>query len=372
MRFKTLDSLRGIAAFIVLIHHCFLTIPPGSRDMVLHWGDLTPFRIVFMGRPAVIFFFVLSGFVLSLPYLTERQPEYPRFVVKRLCRIYLPMAAAVILSALLYIAVMPTHVAAASAWLNNESWQDPLDLRLVLRHLLMSGRSSDASLDNVMWSLIYELRISLIFPFLVLFGRFSASAALLAGLTSYAIAKPTLDLLGIGPFPYYNTSLLSALVITLHFLLCFMAGIALGARRDRIAAAFARLPVGIAILLWVAALYALAAPSDLVDTAGAALIIALSLGSERVTRLLSAPVLLWLGRISYSLYLVHLLVLLTIVHLLGDRLPLWLVLGVVPPTALVTAHFFHLAVEAPATALGRRLGAPRRAVARVVPALPRG
>ena len=61
-RLTQLDSLRGIAALIVLLHHCFLSagLMTGRFRAAL---VASPVRPIDNGRPAVLFF-VLSGFVL--------------------------------------------------------------------------------------------------------------------------------------------------------------------------------------------------------------------------------------------------------------------------------------------------------------------
>ena len=56
--------------------------------------------LIAAGREAVVFFFVLSGFVLSVPYAGPRAPRYGKFLAKRMCRIYPPFAAAVLISML--------------------------------------------------------------------------------------------------------------------------------------------------------------------------------------------------------------------------------------------------------------------------------
>jgi peptidoglycan/LPS O-acetylase OafA/YrhL len=59
-----------------------------------HWWQLlyqSPLGILFASRDAVFVFFIMSGFVLFLPYITPEGPSpYPRYLIKRTCRIYLP------------------------------------------------------------------------------------------------------------------------------------------------------------------------------------------------------------------------------------------------------------------------------------------
>ncbi len=46
------------------------------------------------GHEAVILFFLLSGFVLTIPYLLPDPPGYLRFLTRRVIRIYVPYLAA--------------------------------------------------------------------------------------------------------------------------------------------------------------------------------------------------------------------------------------------------------------------------------------
>lgn len=76
--YRELDSLRGLAAFVVLVHHTLLCLPDfgdffysaGSapaHGLVEALFFYTPLVLIWQGRSAVMLFFVLSGFVLSLP-----------------------------------------------------------------------------------------------------------------------------------------------------------------------------------------------------------------------------------------------------------------------------------------------------------------
>ncbi len=80
-RWKGLDGLRGLAAIVVVLHHSLLTSPSlalayfggpkapvGSPSWLLTY---TPLHLVWAGPEAVLVFFVLSGFVLTLPVLTS-------------------------------------------------------------------------------------------------------------------------------------------------------------------------------------------------------------------------------------------------------------------------------------------------------------
>ena len=63
-RFRSLDAFRGLAALIVVVHHVMLSVPEGLRGPL----GFMESPLGMGGRFAVMLFFVLSGFVLSLPY----------------------------------------------------------------------------------------------------------------------------------------------------------------------------------------------------------------------------------------------------------------------------------------------------------------
>lgn len=93
-------------------HASFGTGSPVSwNDPFVYLLTQTPMRIVWAGGGAVELFFVLSGFVLSLPWLRGRRPSYGEFVVRRVCRIYLPYIVAIAVTMILCHILMPMRLA---------------------------------------------------------------------------------------------------------------------------------------------------------------------------------------------------------------------------------------------------------------------
>src|ERR1700752_5319544 len=86
-RYEEMDSLRGAAAMMVVLNHFFLASYPTGRseDLVRFLAD--PLQ---NGPAAVILFFLLSGFVLSIPVWREKSQSYRVFLTRRVCRIYIP------------------------------------------------------------------------------------------------------------------------------------------------------------------------------------------------------------------------------------------------------------------------------------------
>ena len=175
-RIPELDAIRGLAALVVVLFHCWKTLPwpeygpygapplDASGLMPYEWlFRYTPLRIVTAGTASVGVFFILSGLVLALPMVRGRVDGYGSFLLKRFFRLYPPFAAAIALSCVLCAALDPGAVAGLSGWFNH-SWDEPLRPGLVAAHLLMLGPDPYLHLDNVMWSLVHEVRISLLFP----------------------------------------------------------------------------------------------------------------------------------------------------------------------------------------------------------------
>src|SRR3954471_9896348 len=94
-RIPELDALRGLAAVAVLLGHWMTVVPAWDDDTrhqpakwLLNLFKYTPLRLLTAAPEAVLVFFVLSGFVLALPFLEGRAGSYRAFLVRRAFRIY--------------------------------------------------------------------------------------------------------------------------------------------------------------------------------------------------------------------------------------------------------------------------------------------
>jgi peptidoglycan/LPS O-acetylase OafA/YrhL len=372
-RFNQLDALRGIAALTVVFDHCMRVIPGAGSGETAHGTALklakfTPLHIVWAGHQAVMFFFVLSGFVLSLPFHSGRSDPYGTFVIRRICRIWIPyivVIAAALCARVLFRSSSGNHY--ISGWVHSD-WAGSLGPVHLLNHLSLIGSFNDAQIDPVVWSLTIEMRISLIFPLLlwvVLRSRwqFSLGGSIALGAVGYAMN-------------YYGA--LANLGLTIAYIPLFVIGILLAQHRENVKRFYTAWSsrfglwtiLVIALVAYTYPYWALphvrvlhlAPPDDWATTVGVVLFIVAALGSPAVIAVLSHRVPVWLGRISYSLYLVHAAVLLTVVHLLYGKIPLVGIWLITIATSLVLATLCHRYVEQPGITLGKALA--RRARAR--------
>jgi peptidoglycan/LPS O-acetylase OafA/YrhL len=104
-RYRYLDGVRGVAALIVVICHFFQFFLPAAffesapDHLWERWLAASPFNIVINGSFAVAVFFVISGFVLSAPAFSGKGRQwYVIAAVRRYPRLAIPAAASTALA----------------------------------------------------------------------------------------------------------------------------------------------------------------------------------------------------------------------------------------------------------------------------------
>jgi len=365
VRFVELDSLRGLAALMVVFQHLQLLwetdthAVSSSAILGIFLGLTRPF-----GSEAVILFFVLSGFVLSLPAVNGKPQSYSTFLIRRIFRIYIPYLAAIAVSvagAFWLHGAATTH----SRWFSG-CWSEPVSWRLVLQYVVFLGVFETQQFDSPIWSLVHEMRISLIFPFLcglVLRLKSRWSFVIAGGLTISAIV--------VEKRPFHVNPLIAD---SLHYAGIFVLGIFLARERSRLGMWFRRrrgLTKGL-IAIWFLWLYRFAAPSlvahigvvlpnllffisQWLTALGAGGLIMISLNSATWKRVLTWRPIHFLGQISYSLYLWHFVVLLYCIHLFYGKVPLWAILCLVLVVSIIMSWLSYRWIEIPSITLGRKL-----------------
>lgn len=370
-RIGELDAVRGLAALTVVAGHSltvFFNFDAQTRDVdgleLVNALKYTPLALVQSGDAAVILFFILSGFVLSLPFLGRRSRSYAGFVAKRVCRIYLPYLAAVALAIACAAVLGGERIPELSQWVNDR-WQGDFGAGLLIGHATLVGSFDNAQFDPVLWSLVHEMRISLILPLLVMAVVWLGFARSVAAAIGVLFAGLVLNKVGV------RLGHQSDYFVTLYYVPCFVAGILLARHRHTVVSWFARLTPGAKAALLLGGVLLYTYPSwmspewfseahvhhlDVVAvTLGGCVFMIWALGSPRVSRYLRGRVPQFLGRISYSLYLLHAVVLLTLLHMLHGTLPTAGIVGVMWIVTLPLAALAHRWIELPAIALGKHL-----------------
>jgi peptidoglycan/LPS O-acetylase OafA/YrhL len=357
-RFRALDSLRGLAALIVVFAHIFQAIPAPFHQAHPYLNPPLA-TLAAAGQFAVIVFFVLSGFVLSLPYWNAKNQPYALYMTRRFCRLYLPYAFAVLVAAFLCAALTDPA--------SRLGWPMPVSSHIVKEHLLMTGVGSESTmLDGPLWSLIIEMRVSLIFPLLFLAVRRFEWAAIALGLIGSFVCCKLNALHGAQGEAggHFGIDALGALLLTARYIPAFLFGIFAAGRLDTLRRLLASLPLALhaAICAGIVALHTFLFTSDLqyhgygdilYGIMAIYLIISCTTFAALVRRL-SGDLFLWLGDISYSLYLIHVPVLYAVINILQKDVGYGLAITVAVPAILVSAHLMYHLIERPSIWLGRK------------------
>jgi len=362
-RLTALDSVRGVAAFAVLLHHCYLTFPDAPREHLDTFLWARPLRLFINGQASVIIFFLLSGYVLALPFFRGTQPSYLRYAFKRVCRIYIPFAIAISISVFL-CASNPVResFAGAGGWLNFQGYGGvTLTPSMIARHFFMTGTNN--SLDPVMWSLVYEMRISLVFPLLMILCRDTRVALLAAAVMLVGSTKILVALGQSGP---WGSNFWITFLWTVRMIPYFIIGILLSKHADNIHQCIQHVPEQMRIAIIAVPIIIFTIPHsylynrmDVLYDIGAATVIVMALEIPSVSAMLNRSVLQWLGRISYSLYLIHTPILYVTFYALLGRVPFLFIVLTVIAISLGMATLMYRFVEVPAIKLGQRIARVR-------------
>lgn len=348
----SLTGIRGVAALWVVLYHIQLIAPD------LHLPFLSRFTVLGWGWTAVDLFFVLSGFILMHAHGAEfarlRPARLLRFARTRFLRVYpLNLAVLSLIGALLiadpgfaawYRQLRPGNLSPAAFW------QTAL---LATRWFL--PRTGDVNAP--VWSLSVEVLGYAGFPFL--------ARALQSRHASWL--RPVLLLGGFALLALYRVWTATAtnndlgqIGSVIRMACCFTAGAALHGLRIRApgwlrpwAGTIAGCCCGALLLCCIRPAFALAIPPLFV-----LLIFALSFQTGWVNRLLASRPAVFLGRISFPLYLLHLMPLLWLRHHIAAQphnMPaaLAIIIGFLSVNLLL-ATILNYVVERPAHRWGKR------------------
>ncbi len=388
-----LDALRGLAAVVVVFEHCLDALFPEVRAGVSPWFNF--------GQYGVLVFFLVSGYVV--PVSLERRGSVGGFWINRVFRLYplwlVAAAAGTVFAVVGVYSRLPPRVA-----------DDPGTALLAHLTMLQDFLQVDGVV-NVFWTLSYEMVFYLLVTAMFVAGAHRASTT---GMLGFAVAAVTVGgLLPAGALSR-GAGTAQVVVITVVVLLAAAVSVAAGGRARVFgtvgAAVLALVLLGVnsrigawqslAILAtmfagtvlyrldqgrrrrgttWalacvpfasVAAAWAFGPgwgmPGDqaLAFTRGWSTAVAAAWATFLAARLLrSRPmprVLVWLGLVSYSVYLLHPLAVQVLRRLtmdpgrfsLVERLAMGVLLLAV---VLACAALTHRFVERPAQSLGRRL-----------------
>ncbi len=320
-KIKYLDGLRGFAAFQVVFHHFVLAFYPAlfsGPGIPTHLADGLEvslsgsiLNLLWDGNFAVCIFFVLSGFVLSHKFFVKKENEIvTASAVKRYFRLALPVAFSVFVAyvfmRLSFFRNEPAGIISGSGWFLS-IWNFKPDFWDCLNQGFIGAFFQGTfEYNKLLWTIAYEFLGSfLVFSFLAIFGK----------------AK--------------NRSLAYAFLILVFFqtyYLAFILGMLLSdltANEKKLLAKFKRQKIWQVVFLVLGLLlgsypigrdpqgtiYAFAnlswlgaEPAVFYHVMGSFLLMIVLLESKRMQNFFARKTFLFLGEISFTMYLLHFII----------------------------------------------------------------
>ena len=358
-RIEHIDSIRGIAALLVLVLHAtevFVNFPSVAEQGTL-LRDLA-FRLDF-GKTGVMAFFAISGFVICPSLKGARRAGARRFLISRFFRLYPPFWTSIILFLLVRSLVT----------------EDAVDWRQVLGNIPMLYSAFDVEpVIGLYWTLEVELVFYLLCLILFLCGWLDSPVRLfVVGVVLMAIYQ------GMVNRPEIRAIVNDAmnnnwLDLPRHLAIMFWGGLFRIWYEDRQrTCAIGGYQVPVVVLVTGLLALILLRPLVVVDLAlysgdGAAFSWAVPYISGICLFILGAryirithPFMVWLGTISYSIYLLHpvaIMVLKELVEMNPGTLGGMHLSGYIVASAAMTiilAGLVYICIEKPSIGLGRRL-----------------
>lgn len=264
-RLYQLDSLRGICAIMVVVYHYFYRYDSiyGYEDIHVMWS--------YIGQFGVYMFFIISGFVINKS--VNSKSNCLLFLKSRIYRIYPTywFCLAMTFMVITYFGLAGREVSISEASLNI----------LMFHHIFNVN-----NVDGVYWSLQAELAFYLICTISYMFKRISLSYILIFVISATTLSK------------FFHSALYSHfLLFKLEYLPVFLIGVVLADKKtsikERIFIKFFSI-----FTIWI-----------LFGIKTALLLVCLSIIFQVIirtdTHLINNKYLLFIGTISYPLYLIH-------------------------------------------------------------------
>lgn len=357
-RFEYIDGLRGLASVMVAISHL------AHAAAVKHPGILggRVEELAELGRYGVQIFFVLSGFVIAHSVMAGAHSfsYLGRFAGRRFVRLDLP-----------YWSVIAFEL--ALLWLSGKVMVEYMrhlpPLPDILSHAVyLQGFLGYEHILPVFWTLCYEVQFYLVFVLsLVLLEKLreagvSATAARKVAAVALGVSFCVSLAIYLGRLPHFHQALFvdrwfqfAFGVMTYLFCrglcdrrwilvavaTCVVAGVSLGVNAYRITSTLLTAATGLAIVA--------------------------SLRARWWNALLVGPTMQFLGRISYSLYLLHLCVgwrtVVVVRELIGESystIHAYAAFAIGMAASIAAASVMYMLIERPSITLARRIRLPQR------------
>ena len=318
---KSLDGLRGVAAFIVVIHNYLLGFYPstysGNMDTIRTNSGIdatlasTPINILYNGNVSVCIFFVLSGYVLSYKFFKYSDKNIiTSSAIRRYLRLMIPVLFSIIVAYVfmkfkLFYNSDVAIITGSDWWLANFYNFTPNIFEMLKQGAYGVFFLNESSYNAVLWTMHYELFGSfVVFGIISIFGNIRNRSiiyivCILLTYNTYYLAF----ILGIilsdansncdKFINSFNSKYLKIFLLVIGLILCSY-------------------PSGIDVKETIYEYMRIPKIDDIVafyHILGSFLIIIILLKSDILKRFFALKIPLFFGKISFSMYIIHLIIL---------------------------------------------------------------
>lgn len=354
-RFEFLDGLRGIAALLVVFFHFNNRLAESSIPLFPDFID----SFLNLGHLGVEIFFALSGFVIaySIRNQTITFPFIGKFFIRRSIRLDPPYWI---------IVFILVALSAIGNLFKTAPYQLPGFTEITINLFYLSDFLETPKILPVSWTLAFEIQFYLFLVLLVKFLQFldskiSQKQGSLLSFPSLAVLSFLMILSLLQSTPYSWFPNIPGLFLNKWY--SFFSGTL---------ACWTMLQVIKPLFFWInlgfIATYALAKDPSACVTCLISLVIYWAIMKDMMNTLLRGPIFQYLGKISYSLYLIHWVIGLKFmdiaVRFFGEHIESKALTFLLMMTALsftlCASHIFYRFIELPSLRLSRKMQGSNR------------
>lgn len=321
--FHALDGIRGILAVVIALYHT-------------SWlSNIAGVRLLINGPIVVDFFFVLSGFIMFQLYSKKINTTHEgiSYLKKRIARIYpLHLFTLITMTGYLFLIFLINYYGYAEINSGETLFfqsGSPHNLKSLFANLTLTqsiGILDNLSFNTPSWSISVEFFAYIFFALMMIFFRpnkaFHFVIIAVAIITNYAILsqiKPNLDF-------HYDLGIFRCLGgfytgVLVSWVLGNIKSKAQAGHKSPLLRHATSLEVIIMAILILFFYFAIGKLQFFIAPIAFIFVLIFALGNGAVSKLLSSRPAVYLGKISYSIYMVHMLICLVFGTVIANIIP---------------------------------------------------
>lgn len=331
-----IQSIRGIAALMVFFSHAFGSMHNPIYICGINLNE-TPFRILWGGECAVVVFFFLSGYFTWHSIKELNLNIYLNYLVKRLVRLYPVFIITLIIATLLCNLGLKFNNNYFSEWFSS-FWNEKITILEFLKQSTIIFNNNFNLINPVAWTLKYEIIMAFVMPIIIVFLREYKSIVI------YIIA--VMISLTLGSFSYLHIFVIGA-ILAKHedniinnlkikkyqiYTILILGIIMIGFRYNFISLSY-KIPYTILMIIlsfgWVLFFLMI----KLLNSSGIGIKVLKNKGFK------------FYGDISYSFYLIHFIVLLSLRGIMGIIKNNYIYIFIALLVSTIFAYIFNKVIE---------------------------